>query len=65
VILTVTAKVRCPHCGKNVTVNLDLAQPEDTWIDDCPLCKEAVQFSSQMEEGRLEVTAGRLGSGTA
>ncbi|MEK7476534.1 MAG: CPXCG motif-containing cysteine-rich protein [Candidatus Coatesbacteria bacterium] len=56
-ILKVTTKVRCPHCGKSLIVNLDLSQPEDTWIEDCPICKQSIHYSSAMANGKLEVTA--------
>lgn len=56
-ILNVTTKVRCPHCGKNLTIKLDPAAPEEIWIEECQLCKQAITFSSVLQEGRLAVTA--------
>ena len=56
-MLKVTTKVRCPHCGKKLVVNLDLSSPEETWIDDCQLCKASIHFSSLLQDGSLKVTA--------
>jgi len=56
-ILKVTTKVRCPHCGKNLTVHLDLTTSEETWIDECDICKQSIHFSSTMDNGRIAVTA--------
>jgi hypothetical protein len=56
-ILNVTTKVRCPHCGKNLTIKLDPAAPEETWIDECQLCKQAIHFSTALKDGGLAVTA--------
>ena len=56
-ILKVTKKVRCPHCGKNITINLDLSTPEETWLEDCQICKRSIHFSSVMNDGKLTVSA--------
>jgi len=56
-ILKVTTKVKCPHCGRNLTVNLDLSTPEETWIDDCQLCSRPILFSSKRIEEKVAVTA--------
>lgn len=55
--LNVTTKVRCPHCGKKLTVNLDLSTPEETWLDDCQICKQAIHFSSLLRDGSFKITA--------
>jgi transcription elongation factor Elf1 len=54
---TVTTKVRCPHCGKKLTVNLDLTTPEETWLEDCQLCKQSIHFSSLLQDGSFKITA--------
>lgn len=56
-ILNVTTKVRCPHCGKNLVVKLDLSGPEETWIEECQLCKQSIYFSSKMDDNRIAVKA--------
>jgi transcription elongation factor Elf1 len=55
--LKVTTKVRCPHCGKKLTVNLDLTTPEETWLEDCQLCKQSIHFSSLLRDGSFKITA--------
>jgi transcription elongation factor Elf1 len=56
-MLSVTTKVRCPHCGKNLLVSLDLSGPEETWLEDCQLCKQAIHFSSTVKDDRIAVKA--------
>ena len=56
-IRKVTTKVRCPHCGKNLIIDLDLTTPEETWIEDCQICKQSIHFSSVMDDRRIAVTA--------
>jgi transcription elongation factor Elf1 len=55
--LDVTTKVRCPHCGKKLTVHLDLSSPEESWLEDCQICKQSIAFSSLMREGTIKITA--------
>jgi len=55
--MKVTTKVRCPHCGRNLIVHLDLSTPEETWIEDCQYCKASIAYSSLRKDGRVEVTA--------
>jgi hypothetical protein len=38
-------------------VHLDLAEPEETWIEECHLCKQSISFSSAINDGRISVTA--------
>lgn len=56
-ILDATTKVRCPHCGKMLTVHLDLSTPEESWLDDCQLCKQSIAFSSLLRDGSFRITA--------
>jgi Cysteine-rich CPXCG len=28
----------CPHCGEPITLTLDLSVPEQSYIEDCPVC---------------------------
>lgn len=56
-ILKVTTKVRCPHCGRNLVINLDLAEPDGSWLEDCQVCKKSISFSSLRQNGTVEVTA--------
>ncbi len=56
-ILNVTTKVRCPHCGKKLMVKLDLSAPEETWLEDCQLCKQSIFFSSTIKDDRIAVKA--------
>jgi endogenous inhibitor of DNA gyrase (YacG/DUF329 family) len=30
--------VACPHCGETVNLTLDLSVPEQSYIEDCPVC---------------------------
>ena len=28
----------CPHCWERITLTLDLSVPEQSYIEDCPVC---------------------------
>jgi len=58
--LTITTKVRCPYCGRNIKVNLDSLAPNETWIEDCKLCRKSMKFSSFHDEGKLRISAEKL-----
>ncbi len=55
--LLATAKVRCPKCGKNLMVNVDISTPQESWIEECKFCRQSLQLASDMSEGTLNIKA--------
>lgn len=33
-----THDATCPHCWETIELSLDLSVPEQTYIEDCPVC---------------------------
>jgi hypothetical protein len=51
----------CPHCWETITLTLDLSVPEQSYIEDCPVCCKPmiVAYSSragELEDLRVEAT---------
>lgn len=59
-ILTATAKVRCPNCGKNLQVSVDISAPKEYFIEECKFCQQSLQVASSTSDGRVEVKVERL-----
>jgi len=38
VILIQGQEATCPHCWESINLTLDLSVPEQTYIEDCPVC---------------------------
>jgi transcription elongation factor Elf1 len=38
----------CPHCGKVVSVLLDLSVPNQEYIEDCEVCCRPIEISYQI-----------------
>lgn len=37
-MLTVGQEVMCPYCGEEISLTLDLSEPEQEYIEDCSVC---------------------------
>ena len=47
--------VVCPYCGEMITVHLDLSVGTSSYIEDCQVCCQAIQFNLNVaDEGGLE-----------
>ena len=44
---------QCPHCGETIDLTLDLSVPEQSYIEDCPVCCRPMGVSYQAEDGEL------------
>jgi len=60
VILQATTKVRCPNCGKNLMINVDITSREESWIEECKFCSQSLHVASKQDNGRIAVTADKL-----
>jgi hypothetical protein len=47
------AEVSCPHCWETITLFVDLSVPEQSYIEDCPVCCHPMTVSCVAEDGAL------------
>jgi len=43
----------CPHCGEPIELTLDLSVPEQSYIEDCPVCCRPMAVSYTAADGEL------------
>jgi Cysteine-rich CPXCG len=43
----------CPHCGERIDLTLDLSVPEQSYIEDCPVCCRPMAVSYAAVDGEL------------
>jgi hypothetical protein len=43
----------CPHCWETINLTLDLSVPEQSYIEDCPVCCKPMMVSYSADEGEL------------
>jgi len=43
----------CPHCGERIELTLDLSVPEQSYIEDCPVCCRPMAVSYTSADGEL------------
>jgi cysteine-rich CPXCG protein len=43
----------CPHCGESISLTLDLSVPEQSYIEDCPVCCHPMVVSYTAPDGEL------------
>jgi Cysteine-rich CPXCG len=43
----------CPHCGEPIDLTLDLSVPEQSYIEDCPVCCRPMAVSYAAIDGEL------------
>jgi len=46
--------VTCPHCWETITVTLDLSVPEQSYIEDCPVCCKPMSVAYAAQDGELQ-----------
>jgi hypothetical protein len=44
----------CPHCWETISLTLDLSVPEQSYIEDCPVCCKPMQVSYSAADGELD-----------
>jgi len=47
-------EVSCPHCWERITLTLDLSEPAQSYIEDCPVCCKAIAISYASHDGELD-----------
>jgi hypothetical protein len=53
VILIQGHNVACPHCWETINLTLDLSIPEQSYIEDCPVCCKPMIVSFCSVDGEL------------
>ncbi len=43
----------CPHCWETINLTLDLSVPEQSYIEDCPVCCKPMMVSYAAVDGEL------------
>ena len=43
----------CPHCWETITLTLDLSVPEQSYIEDCPVCCKPLTVSYSASNGEI------------
>jgi hypothetical protein len=43
----------CPHCWETINLTLDLSVPEQSYIEDCPVCCRPMLVSYRAEDGEV------------
>jgi hypothetical protein len=44
----------CPHCWETITLTLDLSVPEQSYIEDCPVCCKPMIVAYSAHAGELQ-----------
>jgi hypothetical protein len=45
--------VACPHCWETINLTLDLSVPEQSYIEDCPVCCKPMSVSFSSVDGEV------------
>ena len=45
--------VTCPHCWETVQLTLDLSVPEQSYIEDCPVCCKPMLVAYSAVDGEI------------
>jgi hypothetical protein len=43
----------CPHCWETINLTLDLSVPEQSYIEDCPVCCKPMLVSYSTADGEI------------
>ncbi|PWG04418.1 CPXCG motif-containing cysteine-rich protein [Polaribacter aquimarinus] len=44
---------QCPHCWSAISMILDASVSQQTYIEDCEICCNPIEITSNFEEGEL------------
>jgi hypothetical protein len=48
-----TADATCPNCWETISLTVDLSVPEQSYIEDCPVCCKPMVVSYTAADGEL------------
>jgi hypothetical protein len=44
----------CPHCWETINLTLDLSVPQQSYIEDCPVCCRPLSISYAASDGEID-----------
>ncbi len=44
----------CPHCWETIQLTLDLSVPEQSYVEDCPVCCRPIWVSYRARDGEID-----------
>jgi hypothetical protein len=44
----------CPHCWETIELTLDLSLPEQSYVEDCPVCCKPMMVSYSCSDGEVD-----------
>ena len=44
----------CPHCWETISLTLDLSEPNQSYIEDCPVCCRPLLVSYSATDGEVD-----------
>jgi hypothetical protein len=44
----------CPHCWETINLTLDLSVPEQSYVEDCPVCCKPMLVSYTASDGEVD-----------
>jgi Cysteine-rich CPXCG len=48
-----TVEATCPNCWETISLTLDLSEPAQSYVEDCPVCCKPMNISYSSSEGEL------------
>jgi hypothetical protein len=45
--------VTCPHCWETINLTLDLSVPEQSYVEDCPVCCKPMYVTCTAVDGEV------------
>jgi hypothetical protein len=51
--IIVQTEIVCPHCGETFPIQVDTSQPEQSLIEDCPICCRPISLTIRCRPGMI------------
>ncbi|MGA7796929.1 MAG: CPXCG motif-containing cysteine-rich protein [Candidatus Acidiferrales bacterium] len=51
---------RCPYCGEEISMVLDLSVRRQKYIEDCEVCCNPIEVSYSVKDGNLSTFAAKV-----
>jgi transcription elongation factor Elf1 len=51
---------RCPYCGEEISMVLDLSVRRQTYVEDCEVCCNPIEISYSVEDDALSSFAAKV-----
>ncbi|MDH5612019.1 MAG: CPXCG motif-containing cysteine-rich protein [Gammaproteobacteria bacterium] len=48
--------IQCPYCGESINILIDCSIPEQSYIEDCPVCCRPINLNTSInQDGKLSL----------